>query len=144
MMQGFLVHSFIFVNAKGERTFFKGHWRPLLGVHGLAWDEAVKINGADPDFHRRDLYEAIAMGQFPEYEFGVQLVPEADEHKFDFDLLDATKVRQFARTNGSDFFVPVEFLGTYLPFCAVISACWQIIPEELVPIKWIGKMTLDR
>jgi len=53
--------------------------------------------GADPDFHRRDLYEAIAMGQFPEYEFGVQLVPEADEHKFDFDLLDATKVRRFAR-----------------------------------------------
>jgi len=110
MMQGFGVHSFVFVNAEGKRTFFKAHWRPLLGVHGLAWDECLKLNGADPDFHRRDLYENIAAGNFPEYEFGVQLVAEEDEHKFDFDILDSTK----------------------------------IIPEDLVPIQWVGKMTLNR
>ena len=88
----------------------KFHWKPLLGVHSVVWDEAQKISGKDPDFHRRDLWEAIENGDYPEWEFGVQIVEEKDEHKFDFDLLDPTK----------------------------------IIPEELVPVKRIGKMTLNR
>jgi len=109
-MQGFGVHTFALINEAGQRTFAKFHWRPIAGTHSFVWDEAQKIAGADPDFHRRDLYEAIDNGAYPEYELGVQLVPEADEHKFDFDLLDCTK----------------------------------LIPEELVPVKWIGKMTLNR
>jgi catalase len=92
MMQGFGVHTFRLVNAAGQGTFVKFHWKPLLGVHSLEWDEAQKIAGKDPDFNRRDLWEAIESGEFPEYELGVQLVPEADEHSFDFDLLDATKI----------------------------------------------------
>ena len=92
MMEGFGVHTFRLVNAKGESTFVKFHWKPLLGMHSVAWDEAQRISGCDPDFHRRDLWEAIETGDFPEWEFGVQLVPEKDEHKFDFDLLDPTKL----------------------------------------------------
>ena len=110
MMEGFGIHTFRFVNAKGQSTFVKFHWKPLLGIHSVAWDEAQKISGKDADFHRRDLWEAIENGAFPEWEFGVQLVPEEDEHKFPFDLLDPTK----------------------------------IIPEELVPVQRIGKMTLNR
>lgn len=110
MMEGFGVHTFRFVNAEGKSTFVKFHWKPLLGMHSVLWDEAQKISGKDPDFHRRDLYDAIANGDFPEWEFGVQLVPEEDEHKFDFDLLDPTK----------------------------------LIPEELVPVQRIGKLTLNR
>jgi catalase len=110
MMEGFGVHTFRFVNEAGKATFVKFHWKPLLGVHSVAWDEAKKISGNDPDFHRRDLWEAIENGDFPEWELGVQLVAEADEHKFEFDLLDSTK----------------------------------IIPEELVPVQRIGKMTLNR
>lgn len=110
MMEGFGVHTFRFVNAEGEGSFVKFHWKPLLGVHSLAWDEATKINGKDPDFHRRDLWEAIESGNFPEWELGVQVVTDKDEHKFPFDLLDPTK----------------------------------LIPEELVPVQRIGKMTLDR
>lgn len=110
MMEGFGVHSFRFVNANNKSFFVKFHWKPLLGVHSVAWDEAQKISGKDPDFHRRDLYEAIENGAFPEWELGVQLVPEKDEHKFEFDLLDPTK----------------------------------LIPEELVPVKRIGKLTLNR
>lgn len=110
MMEGFGVHTFRFVNANEESCFVKFHWKPLLGVHSVAWDEAQKISGKDPDFHRRDLWEAIESGNFPEWELGVQIVPEADEHKFDFDLLDSTK----------------------------------IIPEELVPVQRIGKLTLNR
>lgn len=92
MMQGFGVHTFVLVNAEGKRTFVKFHWRPLLGVHGLVWDEAMKLGGVDPDYHRRDLYEAIENGDFPEFELGFQCVNEEDEHKFDFDLLDPTKL----------------------------------------------------
>ncbi|MFC4562959.1 catalase [Nocardiopsis mangrovi] len=92
MMQGFGVHTFRLVNDAGEGTFVKFHWRPLLGTHSLVWDEAQKIAGKDPDFHRRDLWDAIDQGRFPEFELGVQLVPEADEHAFDFDLLDPTKL----------------------------------------------------
>ncbi|ASZ11019.1 catalase [Chitinophaga pendula] len=110
MMEGFGVHTFRFINHKGKSTFVKFHWKPLLGVHSVAWDEATKISGKDPDFHRRDLWEAIENGIYPEWEFGVQLVPEEDEHKFDFDLLDPTK----------------------------------IIPEEIIPVQRIGKLTLDR
>jgi len=110
MMEGFGVHTFRFVNEAGKATFVKFHWKPLLGVHSVAWDEAKKISGNDPDFHRRDLWEAIENGDFPEWELGVQLVAEEDEHKFEFDLLDSTK----------------------------------IIPEELVPVQRIGKMTLNR
>ncbi|SDG10241.1 catalase [Chitinophaga filiformis] len=110
MMEGFGVHTFRLVNAANESVFAKFHWKPLLGVHSVAWDEAQKISGKDPDFHRRDLWEAIESGNFPEWELGVQIVAEADEHKFDFDLLDATK----------------------------------IIPEELVPVQRIGKLTLNR
>lgn len=110
MMEGFGVHTFRFINDKGKASFVKFHWKPLLGVHSVAWDEAQNISGKDPDFHRRDLWEAIESGAFPEWELGVQIVPEADEFKFDFDLLDATK----------------------------------LIPEELVPVQRIGKMTLNR
>ncbi len=110
MMEGFGVHTFRLINAKGESHFVKFHWKPLLGVHAVAWDEAQIISGKDPDFHRRDLWEAIQNGSFPEWELGIQVVPESDEHKFDFDLLDPTK----------------------------------LIPEELVPVQRIGKMTLNR
>ncbi|HET9953780.1 MAG TPA: catalase [Polyangiaceae bacterium] len=92
MMQGFGVHTFRFVNAQGASTFVKFHWRPLLGTHSLDWDEAVKISGADPDFHRRDLWEAIEAGAFPEYELCVQLFTEEQAEKFSFDVLDATKL----------------------------------------------------
>jgi catalase len=92
MMQGFGVHTFRFVNAAGESIFVKFHWTPLAGTHSLDWDEAVKISGADPDFHRRDLWEAIEAGAFPEYELGVQLFTELQAEKFSFDVLDATKL----------------------------------------------------
>ncbi|WP_128434258.1 catalase [Streptomyces cyaneus] len=92
MMQGFGVHTFRFVNADGKGTFVKFHWKPKLGVHSLVWDEAQECQGRDPDFNRRDLWDAIEAGEYPEWELGVQLVPEEDEFAFDFDLLDATKV----------------------------------------------------
>ncbi|QJD97433.1 catalase [Mucilaginibacter robiniae] len=92
MMQGFGVHTFRFINEEGKSTFVKFHFKPKLGVHSVAWDEAQKISGKDPDFHRRDLHEAIEAGAFPEWEFGVQLIPEEDELKYNFDLLDATKI----------------------------------------------------
>lgn len=110
MIQGFGVHTFRFVNAQGESTFVKFHWRPLLGCASVLWDEAVKISGADPDFHRRDLYEAIARGDSPEWELGLQLFDQKTADTFDFDILDPTK----------------------------------LVPEELIPIRYVGKMTLDR
>lgn len=110
MMEGFGVHTFRLVNAEGVSSFVKFHWKPLLGVHSVAWDEAQNISGKDPDFHRRDLWDAIESGNFPEWELGLQIVPEEDEFKFDFDLLDPTK----------------------------------IIPEELVPVRRVGKLTLNR
>src|SRR5215204_1660927 len=110
MMDGFGVHTFRFVNAAGVSRFVKFHWKPLLGVHSLVWDEAQQLAGKDPDYHRRDLWEAIQQGDYPEYEFGVQILEEADEFRFPFDVLDATKI-------------------------------W---PEELVPVRRIGKMTLNR
>lgn len=110
MMEGFGVHTFRFVEDAGKSCFVKFHWKPVLGVHSLVWDEAVKLAGKDADYHRRDLWEAIDKGHYPEWEFGVQIVPEEDEHKFDFDLLDATK----------------------------------LIPESMVPVQIIGKITLNR
>lgn len=110
MMEGFGIHTFRLINKEGKAHFVKFHWKPKLGVHSITWDEAVKISGADSDFHRRDLWDAIEAGQYPEWELGLQIVPEEDEHKFDFDLLDATK----------------------------------LIPEEMVPVKIIGKMVLNR
>jgi catalase len=92
MMEGFGVHTFRFVNADGVSSFVKFHWKPVLGMHSLVWDEAQKLSGKDPDYHRRDLYEAIEGGDYPEYEFGVQIVAEKDEHAFEFDLLDPTKI----------------------------------------------------
>ncbi|MFF7788701.1 catalase [Streptomyces sp. NPDC007991] len=92
MMQGFGVHTFRFVNADGKGTFVKFHWKPRLGVHSLVWDEAQECQGRDPDFNRRDLWDAIEAGEYPEWELGVQLVPEEDEFAFDFDLLDPTKI----------------------------------------------------
>ncbi len=92
MMEGFGVHTFRFVNEAGEAHFVKFHWKPLLGVHSVVWDEAQKISGKDPDFHRRDLWDAIENGDFPEWELGVQIVEEKDEFKFAFDLLDPTKL----------------------------------------------------
>lgn len=105
MMEGFGVHTFKFVNEQGNVHFVKFHFKPKLGVHSVAWPEAQKISGNDPDFHRRDLWEAIENGAFPEWDFGVQLVPEEDEHKFDFDLLDPTKLIP-------EELVPVELIGT--------------------------------
>jgi catalase len=110
MMEGFGVHTYRLINAKGKARFVKFHWKPANKIHSLVWDEAQKIAGKDPDFHRRDLWESIERGNFPEWELGVQIVEEKDENKFDFDLLDPTK----------------------------------IIPEELVPVKLIGKMVLNR
>ncbi len=110
MMEGFGVHTFRFINKEGKARFVKFHWKPVLGVHSVVWDEAQLISGRDPDFHRRDLWDTIENGDYPEWELGVQIVEEEDEHKFDFDLLDSTK----------------------------------LIPEELVPVVLIGKMTLNR
>ncbi|MBA6118194.1 MULTISPECIES: catalase HPII [Pseudomonas] len=92
MMEGFGVHTFRLINAEGVASFVKFHWKPAQGVHSVLWDEAQKLAGKDTDFHRRDLWEAIETGDYPEWELGVQIVPEADEHKFDFDLLDPTKI----------------------------------------------------
>ncbi len=110
MIEGFGVHSFRLINEAGESTFVKFHWRPKLGLQSTIWDETVKICGADPDFHRRDMFEAIAAGNFPEWEFAVQLFTQEEADRFPFDHLDATK----------------------------------LIPEELVPLKVIGRMVLDR
>ena len=92
MMQGFGVHTFRLVNAAGESHFVKFHWKPKLGTHSLVWDEAVKIAGADCDFHRRDLWEAIEAGEYPEWELGLQIFTEAQAENFSFDVLDATKL----------------------------------------------------
>ncbi|WP_419870863.1 catalase [Chryseobacterium sp. CT-SW4] len=105
MMEGFGVHSFKFINEEGKSHFVKFHFKPKLGVHSVAWDEAQKISGVDPDFLRRDLWDSIENKSFPEWEFGVQLIPEEDEHKFDFDLLDPTKIVPEEE-------VPVEIVGT--------------------------------
>jgi catalase len=91
-MEGFGVHTFRFVNAQGEGRFVKFHWKPKQGLQSVLWDEAVKINGADPDFHRRDLWNAIQSGDYPEWELGVQVFDDAFADKFDFDVLDATKL----------------------------------------------------
>lgn len=92
MMEGFGVHTFRLINDKSQAVFVKFHWKPLQGLHAVLWDEALKINGVDPDFHRRDLWEAIEKGQFPEWELGFQMISEADAAKLDFDILDATKL----------------------------------------------------
>ena len=110
MMEGFGIHTFRLVNAENKSVFVRFHWKPVLGVHSVTWEEAVKINGADMDYHRRDLWDAIEAGNYPEWELGLQIIPEEDEMKFDFDILDATK----------------------------------LIPEEMVPVKIVGKMTLNR
>ncbi len=104
MMEGFGIHTFRLINDKNESHFVKFHWKPKLGVHSVTWDEAVKINGADADFHRRDLWDAIDAGEYPVWELGIQVVPEKDEHKFDFDLLDPTKLIP-------EEMVPVQVIG---------------------------------
>ncbi|MDQ6612904.1 MAG: catalase, partial [Gemmatimonadota bacterium] len=110
MMQGFGVHTFRLVNAAGESVFCKFHWTPVAGTHSLVWDEAVKLAGADGDFHRRDLWEAIEAGAFPEWELGLQIFSEETADSFTFDVLDATK----------------------------------LVPEELVPVRKVGRMVLNR
>jgi catalase len=92
MMQGFGVHTFRLVNAEGKSVFCKFHWNPVAGTHSLVWDEAVKISGADPDFHRRDLWEAIEAGAYPEWELGLQIFTERQAERFSFDVLDSTKI----------------------------------------------------
>jgi catalase len=92
MMEGFGVHTFRLINEGGKSVFVKFHWKPLLGVHSVAWDEAQIISGKDADFHRRDLFDAIESGTYPEWELGIQVVEEKDEHKYPFDLLDPTKL----------------------------------------------------
>ncbi|KZT44532.1 catalase [Sistotremastrum suecicum HHB10207 ss-3] len=104
MVQGFGVNTFTTVNAEGKRFFVKFHFVPELGVHSLMWDEALKICGQDPDFHRKDLNEAIDNGAYPKWKFGMQIIPEGEEDKFEFDILDATKV-------WPEELVPVEFFG---------------------------------
>ncbi len=110
MMEGFGIHTFRFVNEQGKARFIKFHWKPVLGMHSMVWEEAQTMAGKDSDWLRRDLWEAIEMGDYPEYEFGVQILEESDEFAFPFDILDATKI-------------------------------W---PEEQVPVRRIGKMTLNR
>ncbi|WP_222622417.1 catalase [Ramlibacter albus] len=109
-MQGFGVHTFRMVNEAGESVFVKFHWTPIAGTHSLVWDEAVKISGPDPDYHRRDLWERIEAGVYPEYELGLQVFTEEEAEQFTFDILDATK----------------------------------IIPEELVPLRPVGRLVLNR
>jgi catalase len=92
MMEGFGVHTFRWINEAGEARFIKWHWRPALGTASLVWDETQKLAGKDPDFNRRDLWEAIEMGDYPEWELCVQMIDESQEHDFDFDILDATKI----------------------------------------------------
>jgi catalase len=92
MMEGFGVHTYRFLDENGKPTFVKFHWRPKLGMQSVVWDEALKISGADPDFHRRDLWNAIHEGNYPEWELGVQLFDDEFADKFDFDILDATKL----------------------------------------------------
>ena len=92
MMEGFGVHTFRFVNSQRESTYVKFHWKPKLGVQSVVWNEALKINGADPDFHRRDLWNAIDSGDFPEWELGVQMFDDDFADRFEFDILDATKL----------------------------------------------------
>jgi catalase len=104
MIEGFGIHTFRMINAKGDSTFVKFHWRPVLGASSVIWDEAVKINGADPDFHRRDLFEAIAKGDFPEFEFAVQAFDQKTADEFDFDVLDPTKLIP-------EEVVPLEVIG---------------------------------
>ena len=104
MMEGFGIHAFRFINAHGDSHFVKFHWKPKLGVHGLAWDEAQKIAGKDSDFHRRDLWEAIDSGNFPEWELGVQIVDEGKEGELGFDILDPTKLIPEVQ-------VPVQIIG---------------------------------
>ncbi len=104
MMEGFGVNTYRFINAEGEAVFVKFHWKPLLGVHSLTWDETQKIAGKDPDFNRRDLWEAIEDGAYPEYELGVQILTEEEEFKFDFDILDPTKI-------WPEELVPVQRIG---------------------------------
>ena len=91
-MEGFGVHTFRLVNAKGKSTFVKFHWKPKQGLQSVVWNEALKLNGADPDFHRRDLWDAIQSGDYPEWELGLQLFDEDFADSFDFDVLDATKI----------------------------------------------------
>jgi catalase len=110
MMEGFGVHTFRLIDEVGKSTFVKFHWKPLLGMHSLVWDEVQKLAGKDPDYNRRDLWERIESGNYPEFELGIQVIPEDQENDFALDLLDATK----------------------------------IIPEELVPVRKIGKMVLNR
>jgi len=126
MMQGFGVHTFRLINDAGESSFVKFHWTPVLGTHSLDWDEAVKISGADPDFHRRDLWEAIESGNYPEWELGVQIFSEEQADKFSFDVLDPTKVvpeelvpltpvgRLVLNRNPDNFFAETEQVA----FCA--------------------------
>ncbi len=104
MMEGFGIHTFRLVNAEGNSQFVKFHWRPKLGTSSVAWDEAVKISGADPDFHRRDLWESIESGDFPEYELGLQVFDQKTADRFEFDVLDATKVIP-------EEFVPLQMVG---------------------------------
>jgi len=92
MIEGFGVHTFRLIDAKGKSTFVKFHWRPVAGAASVLWDEAVKISGADPDFHRRDLFDAIARGDFPEWEFCIQSFDQKTADAFEFDVLDATKL----------------------------------------------------
>ena len=110
MMEGFGVHTFRLVSAAGDSTFVKFHWRPKLGLQSTIWDETVKIAGADPDFHRREMFEAITTGNFPEWELAVQLFTQEQADALPFDHLDATK----------------------------------LIPEEMIPLKVIGRMVLNR
>ncbi len=110
MMEGFGIHTYRLVNARGESRFVRFHWKPAAGLRSLVWDEAQLLTGRDPDFHRRDLWEAIEAGDYPEYELGLQIIPEDEAALFDFDILDPTK----------------------------------LIPEALVPVQLVGRMTLNR
>ncbi|MEE4212019.1 MAG: catalase [Parvularcula sp.] len=109
-MEGFGVHTFRLINKNGRSTFVKFHWKPAQGLQSVAWNEAVKINGADPDIHRCDLWNAIEVGDYPAWDLGVQLFDQEFADNFDFDVLDATK----------------------------------FIPEEEIPVRIIGRMTLNR
>ncbi|WP_297405432.1 catalase HPII [uncultured Akkermansia sp.] len=103
-MEGFGIHTYKLVNEEGKSTFVRFHWKPLYGKKSLVWDEAQVLTGRDPDFHRKDLWQSIEAGDYPEYELGLQLIPEEDADQFDFDILDPTKLIPEA-------LVPVEIVG---------------------------------
>ncbi len=161
-MEGFGIHTFRLINAEGKATFVRFHWKPVAGKASLVWDEAQKLTGRDPDFHRRDLWEAIEAGDYPEFELGLQLIPEENEFAFDFDLLDPTKLipealvpvqrvgRMVLNRNPDNFFAEmnrrpsIPDISSRALISATIRCCRGV--SSLTPIRklaaWVGRTSM--